>query len=134
MYDLCVTAGHRLSKHTGRLFPHSREAKGLNDTGCLGTAAIVSGRGLTRTPRAGGVAVGAMAASVGLMVLVGIQGPSTAVARFPAAPPWPPCFFRGPLSPALIAAQLWMAILLGALGLVTGLVAVRHGWRPRPRR
>ncbi len=75
-----------------------------------------------------------MAVSIGLMVLVGIQGPSAAVARFPAAPPWPPWFFRGHPSPALISALLWLAILLGALGLVTGLVAVRHGWRPRPGR
>jgi hypothetical protein len=87
-----------------------------------------------RSPRAGRVAVGAMAVSVGLMALVGMQGPSTAVARFPATPPWPPWYFRGHLSPALISAQLWLAILFGALGLITGLAAVRHGWRPRPRR
>jgi hypothetical protein len=89
-------------------------------------------RVLMPVPGLGGLAVAEIAVSVGLMVMVGIQGPSVGVARFPAAPPWPPWFFRGHPSPVLVPRLLWLAILLGALGLVTGLVAVRRGWRPRP--
>ena len=83
-------------------------------------------------PSLAGLAVAEIAVSVVLMVLEGSQGPSAGVARFPAAPPWPPWFFRGHPSPVLVPRLLWLAILLGAMGLVTGLVAARRGWRPRP--
>ena len=86
-----------------------------------------------RVPGLAGLAVAQIVTSVGLMVLVGIQGSSVGVARFPAAPPWPPWSFGGHPSSVLVPRLLWLAILLGAVGLVTGLAAVRCGWRPRPR-
>jgi hypothetical protein len=91
------------------------------------------GRALTHVPALTALAVTEIAVSVGLMILVGSQGPSVGVARFPAAPPWPPWYFRGHPSAVLVPRLLWLAILLGAMGLVTGLVAARRGWRPRPR-
>ena len=72
--------------------------------------------------------------SVVLMVVVGIAGPSPAVAQFPLAPPLPPWFMHIHPSPLLVSVALWSAILLGGGGLALGLVAVRRGWRPRPGR
>ena len=94
----------------------------------LGPAIVRGGR------RLGSGAVVAATASVALTVVVGIEGPSAGVATFSPAPPWPPWFVHGHLSLVLVSKLLWLALLLGALSLVAGLVAVRHGWRPRPRR
>jgi hypothetical protein len=77
-------------------------------------------------------AVAAMGSSVALMVAVGIQGPSAAVATFPAAAPWPPWFLQTHLSPMLAGPAVWLAVLLGSTGLIAGLLATRYGWRPRP--
>ena len=82
-------------------------------------------------------AISAIGVSVALMILAGIQGPSggaSAVAPFPAAPPWPPWFTHSHSAPALVAAEVWLAVLLGGAGVVAGLLALRRGWRPRPRR
>jgi hypothetical protein len=78
-------------------------------------------------------AVAAMSASVALMVAVGVQGPSAAVATFPAAAPWPPWFLHTHLSSQLAGTAVWLSVLLGSSGLIVGLLATRHGWRPRPR-
>ena len=78
--------------------------------------------------------MGAVSASITLMVAVGIQGPSVAEARFPPAPPWPPWFFSEHSSPLMVSIELWLALLLGGAGLAVGLAAVRRGWRPDPRR
>jgi hypothetical protein len=67
------------------------------------------------------------------MVAQGIAGPSAPLVSFPAAPPWPPWFFRAGLSPALSPFVSLLAVLLGTAGLVAGLAAVRGGWRPDPR-
>lgn len=72
--------------------------------------------------------------SVALMVLVGIQGPSAGVAKFSPAPPWPPWFVHWHPSLELVSKLLWLALLLGAASLVTGLLALRHGWQPRTQR
>jgi len=70
------------------------------------------------------------------MVVVGAGGPSPGVGvrAFSPAPPWPPWFVRVPVSPVAVSAVLWLAVLLGGVGLAAGLAAVRQGWRPRPRR
>jgi hypothetical protein len=70
------------------------------------------------------------------MVLVGAGGPSPGVGvrAFSPAPPWPPWFVRVPISPVAVSAVLWLAVLLGGVGLAAALAAVRQGWRPRPRR
>ena len=79
-------------------------------------------------------AVGATGTSITVVTAVGAMGPSAAVSRFPSAAPWPPWFWPARPSAVLVSLLVWAAVLLGAAGLVTGLVAVRRGWRPRPSR
>jgi hypothetical protein len=83
------------------------------------------------TPR---TALSAVGLSVLLMVGVGVQGPSVAVVGVRSTSFWPP--WSGDVHPsaALVSTELWLALLLGGAGLVLGLIAVRHGWRPRIRR
>jgi hypothetical protein len=88
---------------------------------------------MTRRWTAAG-AVAGLAASVALMIVIGVLGPSAAVVRFPPQPPWPPWFLHVHPSIALISTLMWLAVLSGAAGLAAGLIAVRLGWRPRPRR
>ena len=91
-------------------------------------------------------ALAATGASVTLMVAVGAGGPSPGVGvrAFSPAPPWPPWFVHvsaspvvvSPVvvSPVVVSAVLWLAAVLGGVGLAAGLAAARRGWRPRPRR
>jgi hypothetical protein len=79
-------------------------------------------------------AVAALALSVALMAAVGLLGPSAAVPRFPAAAPWPPYFAVARPSELVVALLTWIAVAVGGLGLAAGLLAVRDGWRPSPRR
>src|SRR6266446_4817428 len=75
----------------------------------------------------------AICASIALMVIRGILGPSAPLVSFPAAPPWPPWFFQARLSAVLSPFALLLAVLLGGVGMAAGLAAVRRGWRPGPR-
>ena len=68
------------------------------------------------------------------MIVVGIQGPSAAVPKFPPAPPFPPWFVYARPSAVLVGIEGWLAVLLGGAGLALALVAARRGWRPQPRR
>ena len=77
-------------------------------------------------------ATGAISVSVLLIVLTGILGPSAVVPTFPSASPWPPWFINARPSPSVIAAVTWVALLLGAAGLLAGLLATRRGWNPKP--
>lgn len=79
-------------------------------------------------------AVAAISVSITLMVSVGLLGPSAVVPAIPSAYPWPPYFAHAAPSSALVSCVMWAAVLAGGLGLVAGLLAVRRGWRPRPRR
>ena len=79
-------------------------------------------------------ALAAMGVSVALMVAVGILGPSSAVPKFAPSPPWPPWFVDTHPSRLLVIIAMWTAVLLGGGGLALALLAVRRGWRPRPRR
>lgn len=72
-------------------------------------------------------ATASMLASAGLMVTVGVLGPSAAVPRFPTAAPWPPYFAAARTSEALTAGLTWLAAALGGLGLILGLIAARRG-------
>ena len=81
-------------------------------------------------PRA---ALSAVGMSVLLMVVVGVQGPSVAV-EIRSTSSWPPWSGNVRPSAALVSIELWLALLLGGFGLGLGLLAVRHGWRPRIRR
>ena len=79
------------------------------------------------------IALPAIGVSVALMVVIGFLGPSVAVATFPAAPPMPPWFIHANIAPVPAAMITWMAVLVGGVGLASGLAAVRRGWRPPPR-
>ena len=90
----------------------------------------------------GRTALTAIAASISLAVLLGVQGPTTEASSsriiagptFPAAPPWPPWFVHAHAEPLVLSIMLWLAELLGGAGLILALLAVRRGWRPRPQR
>ncbi len=75
-----------------------------------------------------------MVVSVGLMVAVGILGPSAAVPAFPSAAPWPPYFTAAGPAESVAAIAAWLGVALGGAGLVAALLAARRGWRPQPRR
>jgi hypothetical protein len=78
-------------------------------------------------------ALAAIGVSVALMVLIGLAGPSAAVPSFGSASGWPPYFVHLSLSDALVTFLTWIMVIFGGAGLTAGLVAVRRGWRPRPR-
>jgi Glycosyltransferase family 87 len=80
-------------------------------------------------------ALAAVGTSVTLMVVAGAGGPSPGVGvrAFSPAPPWPPWFVHASASAVAGSAILWLAVVLGGVGLAAGLVAARRGWRPRPR-
>jgi hypothetical protein len=80
------------------------------------------------------VAQVAIAISIGSMIARGLAGGSAPMTLPPATPPWPPWFIQLNLSPAVSPIFSWLAVLSGGFGLVAGLVAVRQGWRPSPRR
>jgi len=68
--------------------------------------------------------------SLALLAAVGVLGSSWAVPYLRTAAPWPPYFLAVHPSPAMVSCLAWLAVLLGAVGLVAGLIAVRGGWRP----
>ena len=85
------------------------------------------------SPMLSATAVAMISVSVALMILIGALGPSAAVPEFPRSAPWPPWFVmaRPPLE--LVSKLMWLLILLGTAGVVSGMLAVRRGWRPRSR-
>ncbi len=50
----------------------------------------------------------------------------------PIGPAGPFADLHHQVAPALMKAACWLAAAAGGAGLVTGLAAVRRGWRPRP--
>jgi hypothetical protein len=78
-------------------------------------------------------ALGGIGVSVALMVLIGLAGPSAAVPAFRSASGWPPYFGRLSLPDDAVTFLAWIMVIIGGAGLAAGLVAVRRGWRPRPR-
>jgi hypothetical protein len=78
-------------------------------------------------------ALAAICLSLALIIAVGLEGRSAAVSALPSAGGWPPYFFNARIAPAWTSLQIWAAVLPGGLGLTAGLIAVRRGWRPRPR-
>jgi hypothetical protein len=85
------------------------------------------------SPTLGGTAVAMISVSVALMILVGGLGPSAAVAEVPRSAPWPPWFVTAHPPLELVSKLMWLLILLGMAGIVSGMLAVRRGWRPRSR-
>jgi hypothetical protein len=92
------------------------------------TAHMATYKYLTRIAPAG------MAVSIVSMIARGFAGGSVPITLPPATPPWPPWFIQLNLSPATSPIFSWLAVLSGGFGLAAGLVAVRQGWRPSPRR
>lgn len=95
-----------------------------------GSPAFVPGDGR----RAARIAVTAITAGIVLMVISGALGPSKPLLVYPAAPPWPVWFVQVHLASALVPVMPWIAVLLSAIGLAAGLIAIRQGWRPSHRR
>ncbi len=82
--------------------------------------------------RLGQAALTAIAVSIALIFVTGLQRPSAAERAFPAAPPLPPWSVSLHLSDVVVACCLWAAAVLGGGGVLAALAAVRGGWRPRP--
>jgi len=74
-----------------------------------------------------------IAVSVIILIVIGFAGPSITEPRVPSASPWPPFFAMANPSVGLISYAGWAAVLVGAIGVASGLAAVARGWRPRPR-
>jgi hypothetical protein len=68
-----------------------------------------------------------------LVMIVSFLGPSLGEARIPFAGSGPPFFASAHPGTFLVSYALWIAVVTGAAGVAAGLVAVRRGWRPRPR-
>ncbi|MDX6389131.1 MAG: alpha,6-mannosyltransferase [Streptosporangiaceae bacterium] len=86
------------------------------------------------TQRLARVSAASLVLSVMLMLVAGFTGPSVTVPAFPLALPWPPYAAPLHLSDVVVTGLAWLAVGVGGLGLVAGLVAARRGWRPGPRR
>lgn len=71
--------------------------------------------------------------SVAILVIIGAAGPSAGTVWVHRAGAWPPWFASLHLPDLMVAAALWVALLLGVAGVAAGLVAVRRGWRPSAR-
>lgn len=76
----------------------------------------------------------AIAASVLLMLVVAVLGPSAAVPKIPAAGGWPVYFSHAHPSAVEVAVLIWLSAVTGGIGLTLGLLAIRRGWRPSARR
>jgi hypothetical protein len=92
------------------------------------------GHGRSAGIRAVGVTAGGIALSLMLTIAIGALGPSAVVPRLPG-PAWQPPYSLD-VHPGghLVIAMEAAAILLGASGLGAGLLALRRGWAPDPRR
>jgi alpha-1,6-mannosyltransferase len=83
-------------------------------------------------------ALAGIVGATALTLLAGFLGPSavtlTLGPRDSFLPPW--YLPAGVVSPNewFVSALIWLAILVGALGLFVGLRALADGWKPRPRR
>jgi hypothetical protein len=84
------------------------------------------------TRRAGRLPLACVATSVALLALVGALGDSAATPGLgpPGGPPWDLALHPGALPTAVLSAA---GYLMGALGVLTGLRALRAGWRPAGR-
>lgn len=83
--------------------------------------------------RLGRMALTLISVSLALMAVVGVVGPLPPMAEFSPASPWPPWFIHFGVSPVLVSVVTWLTVVLGGVGLGTGLLAVARGWRPRVR-
>lgn len=68
--------------------------------------------------------------SVTVFAALSVSGDPAILA--PIGPAGPFADLHHHLAPALMKAACWLAVAAGGAGVVTGLAAVRRGWRPRP--
>jgi hypothetical protein len=78
----------------------------------------------------GWISAAAIAVSLLLMIIVCVAGPSAVVPVIPRTWPLPPWWIALHLSEVTVTALIYSAIVIGAAGVVCGLVAVRRGARP----
>ena len=97
-----------------------------------GHGAISRGRPTARRWMAP-TAVTCIAASVALMVALGVEDTRAGGYTLTPLPPWPPWFFQAHVPVPLWSVTQWLAELLGAVGLILALLAARQGWRPPVR-
>jgi hypothetical protein len=81
----------------------------------------------------GWIAAFVIIVSVLLMIAVCGAGPSAVVPVIPRTWPTPPLWFPLHLSEVTVTVSIYAAIVLGAAGVVCGLIAVRRGARPNLR-
>jgi hypothetical protein len=81
----------------------------------------------------GRAAAAAITASLLLMIAIMLAGPSVVVPAIPRTWPVPPLWLALHPSVTTVTAGIYCAIVLGGAGVCCGLVAVRHGARPRMR-
>ncbi len=81
----------------------------------------------------GWIAAVASVVSVLLMMAVAVSGPSSAVPKLPRTWPVPPLWFPVHPGEVRVAAMVYAMVLLGTVGVVCGLIAVRRGARPNMR-
>jgi hypothetical protein len=88
---------------------------------------------VTRSGLLGWISAAAIAASVLLMITALGAGTSALVPVIPRTWPLPPLWLQLNLPEVAVAALIYPAIVLGAAGVMAGLVAVRRGARPNLR-
>jgi Glycosyltransferase family 87 len=81
----------------------------------------------------GWIAAAAIAVSLLLMMTVCATGPSAVVPQIPRTWPSPPLWVQLHFSQVTVTALIYTAIVLGAAGVICGLIAVRRGARPNLR-
>src|ERR1039457_4261587 len=84
------------------------------------------------TQRLARVSAASLVLSVMLMLAAGFTGPSATVPAFPSAFPWPPYTEPLHLFDVVAIGLAWLAVGIGGLGLVAGLVAARPRRAPAP--
>jgi hypothetical protein len=87
----------------------------------------------TRSGLLGWISAAAITVSVLLMITALGAGASAVVPLIPRTWPLPPLWFALNLPEVALAGLIYAAIVLGASGVITGLIAVRRGARPNLR-
>src|SRR5258708_39496295 len=80
------------------------------------------------------IAMATIPASIGFMIARGVAGPASPLPRFQDAPPWPPWFVQLHPAPWPAPVMPWIAVVLGAIGVVGGLITKRRRRDACPKR
>jgi len=83
-----------------------------------------------RTRELGWFSAACIAVAILIMIFISAAGPSSAVVTTPRPSLGPPWWFPLPLPVAPVTMLLWMATVLGVVGVAAALVAVARGARP----